>query len=364
MRTGRPKAALELTEQERAKLAMLTNRPKTDQRTALRARIVLECAKGGNNQKVARRLRVTAATVGKWRRRFVEERLEGLGDAPRPGQPRKLTDANIEAVVTRTLETRPKAATHWSTRSMARASGLTQNAVSRIWRAFGLKPHLQENFKLSSDPFFVEKVRDIVGLYINPPERTRAVVLCVDEKSQVQALDRTQPILPLRPGQAERRTHDYYRHGTTSLFAALDIATGKVIGHCHRRHRHQDFLRFLAQIDQAVPAELDVHLVLDNYGTHKAPKVAAWFKKRPRYHLHFTPTSGSWLNQVERWFAKITEQRLRRDAFKSVPELERAIHDYIEANNENPQPFVWTASAELILQRVERLCERINHSGH
>jgi transposase len=355
---------LVLTAAEQSKLTMLMHRPKTDQRTARRAGIVLACASGLSNTAVARQLGVTLPTVGKWRQRFVEKRLQGLGDAPRPGQPRQLTDAAVEAVVTRTLESRPVAATHWSTRSMAKASGLTQNAIVRIWRAFGLKPHLQENFKLSTDPFFVEKVRDIVGLYLNPPEQTRAVVLCVDEKTQVQALDRSQPILPLRPGQPERRTHDYYRHGTTSLFAALDIATGKVLGRCHSRHRHQEFLRFLEQIDQSVPAALDIHLVLDNYGTHKAPKVAAWFKRRPRYHLHFTPTSASWLNQVERWFAKITEQRLRRSAFKSVDDLVCAIRTYLAANNQNPSPFVWTASADLILDKVQSLCKRINRSGH
>ncbi|MGH8021742.1 MAG: IS630 family transposase [Opitutaceae bacterium] len=298
MRTGRPKEPLDLTAGEQARLQTLANRPKTDQRTAMRARIVLECARGVDNAEAARRLHLNPARAGKWRGRFIKQRMHGLADAPRPGQPRKVTDARAGQVVTRTLETRPKGATHWSTRSMARATGLTQNAIVRIWRAFGLKPHLQENFKLSTDPFFVEKVRDVVGLYINPPERTRAVVLCLDEKSQCQALDRTQPTLPLRPGQAERRTHDYYRHGTTSLFAALDIATGEVIGRCQRRHRHQEFLRFLKQIDQAIPAELDVHLAPDNYSTHKAPKVAAWLRKHPRYHLHFTPTSGSWLNQA------------------------------------------------------------------
>jgi len=364
MREGRPKEALILTAEEQTKLAMLARRPKSDQRTALRAGIVLDCARGLNNQAVARKRAITVATVGKWRQRFVAQRLGGLGDAPRPGQPRKITDAQVEAVVTRTLETRPKVATHWSTRAMAKASGLNQNAIVRIWRAFGLKPHLQENFKLSTDPFFVEKVRDIVGLYLNPPEQTRAIVLCVDEKSQVQALDRSQPLLPLRPGQPERRTHDYYRHGTTSLFAALDIATGKVIGRCQPRHRHQEFIRFLEPIERTVPADLQVHLVLDNYATHKAPKVAAWFKRRPRYHLHFTPTSGSWLNQVARWFAKITDQRIRRSAFKSVDDLIHAIHAYLDANNENPTPFVWTASADLILERVGALCKRINRSGH
>lgn len=247
---------------------------------------------------------------------------------------------------------------------MAKASGLTQNAIHRIWRAFGLKPHLQENFKLSTDPFFVEKVRDIAGLYLNPPERTRAIVLCVDEKSQVQALERTQPLLPLRPGQAERKTHDYVRHGTTSLFAALDVASGKVIGQCHRRHRHQEFLRFLNVIDREVPPHLDVHLVIDNYTTHKTPKVARWFQARPRYHLYFTPTSASWLNQVERWFAKITEQRIRRGAFHSVKELETAIIDYIAHHNRDPKPFVWTATADSILGKVKTVCERINQSGH
>jgi transposase len=247
---------------------------------------------------------------------------------------------------------------------MAQASGLTQSAIVRIWHAFGLKPHLQENFKLSTDPFFVEKVRDIVGLYLNPPERTRAIVLCVDEKSQVQALDRSQPVLPMRPGQAERHTHDYYRHGTTSLFAALDIATGKVFGRCRPRRRQQEFLHFLKEIERNVPPDLDIHLVLDHYATHKTPKVAAWLKRRPRYHLHFTPTSSSWLNQVERWFAKITQERIRRGVFKSVDELITAIDDYIVENNRHPKPFLWTSSADLILGRVERLCKRMNNSGH
>ena len=255
-----------------------------------------------------------------------------LGDAPRSGAPRRITDRQVEAVITKTLEQKPEAATQWSTRLMAREVGLSHNAIKRIWQSFGLQPHREKSFKLSSDPFFVEKVRDIVGLYLNPPEQTRAIVLCVDEKSQVQALERSQPVLPMKPGQPERRTHDYYRHGTTSLFAALDIATGKVIGKCHRQHRHQEFLRFLAQIDREVPAHLDIHLVLDNYGTHKVPKVHQWFARRPRYHLHFTPTSASWLNQVERWFAKITQQRIRRGTFTAVKHLEAAILDYIQTN--------------------------------
>jgi transposase len=364
MRPGRPMKELVLQAEEKAKLELMARRPKTDQRTAQRSCIVLDCAAGLSNTAVAAKRGVALQTVGKWRQRFLDGRLGALGDAPRSGQPRKLTDAKVEAVITRTLETRPQNATHWSTRTMAEASGLNQNAIVRIWRAFGLKPHLQANFKLSTDAFFVEKVRDIVGLYLNPPEQTRAVVLCVDEKSQVQALDRSQPILPMRPGQAERRTHDYYRHGTTSLFAALDIATGQVIGRCQKQHRQQEFLRFLDQIERTVPAELEVHLVLDNYATHKTPKVAAWFRKHPRYHLHFTPTSGSWLNQVERWFGKITEQRIRRGAFKSVDELITAIDDYIAANNQNPKPFVWTATAQLILDRVGALCQRTTHSPH
>lgn len=364
MPIGRPVASIVLSPEERLKLEELSRRRKTSQAVALRARIVLACAQGLSNGQVASQLQVGRPTVGKWRRRFAADRLAGLADAPRPGQPRKITDAKVEQVVTRTLETLPEQATHWSTRSMAKAEGLTQNAVLRIWRAFGLKPHLQETFKLSTDPFFVEKVRDIVGLYLNPPEQTRAVVLCVDEKSQVQALERTQPLLPLRPGQPERRTHDYERHGTTSLFAALDIATGKVIGQCHRRHRHQEFLRFLDRVESEVPADLAIHLVLDNYATHKTPKVAAWFKRRPRYHLHFTPTSASWLNQVERWFAKITDQRIRRSAFRCVKDLEQAIADYVAGNNANPKPFIWTASADLILGKVKSFCERINQSGH
>mgnify|MGYP001193125033 CR=1 FL=1 len=364
MSLGRPKKELTLSAEETEKLETLSRRPKTDQRTALRARIVLECAGGAANSEVAERLKVTQATVCKWRGRFVDRRLNGLVDAPRPGQPRKITDKKIEEVITRTLEKRPAGRTHWSTRTMADQSGLTQNAIVRIWRAFGLKPHLQDTFKLSSDPMFVEKVRDIVGLYLNPPEKTCAVVLCVDEKSQIQALDRTQPILPMQPGQPERRTHDYYRHGTTSLFAALDVATGKIIGRCHPRHRHQEFLRFLNQIEESVPAGLEIHLILDNYATHKTPRVAAWFQRRPRYHLHFTPTSASWLNQVERLLAKITEERIRRDAFRSVDDLIAAIKTYIDSHNRSARPFLWTATADLILGKVHAVCKRINRSPH
>jgi transposase len=364
MALGRRKVSLILTDDERLKLQSWARRPKTTQRLALRARIVLAAAEGSDNKTVATRLGVTLPTVGKWRQRFVEDRLEGLVDEPRPGAPRKISDAKVEEVVTQTLESKPKNATHWSTRDMAKRVGLSQTAVSRIWRAFELKPHLHETFKLSTDPFFVEKVRDIVGLYMNPPER--AIVLSVDEKSQVQALDRTQPLLPMTPGQAERRTSDYVRHGTTSLFAALNVATGKIIGECYRRHRQHEFVKFLDTIDAAVPEEpgTTVHLIIDNYATHKAPRVKRWLARHPRFAVHFTPTSGSWLNQVERFFARITDKRIRRGAFRSVPELEAAIESYLDEHNENPKPFVWTASADIILRKVEDVCKRISNSGH
>ena len=362
MRTGRPKKSLVLSQEEREKLEQWARRPKTAQRLALRSRVVLGCADGLSNQTVARQCGISAPTAGKWRERFRRDRLEGLADEPRPGAPREIADAQVEEVVTRTLESLPPQGTHWSTRAMAQASGLSHMAVARIWRAFGLQPHRVESFKLSSDPFFVEKVRDIVGLYLNPPEH--AVVLCVDEKSQVQALDRTRPVLPLRPGLAERQTHDYIRHGTTSLFAALEVATGQVIGKCQRRHRAQEFLKFLEEVDRQLPAEPEVHLVMDNYGTHKTPKVKRWFARRPRYHLHFTPTSASWLNQVERFFAEITQRRIRRGTFTHVRELEKAIHDYLEQHNQEPKPFVWTASAADILDKVKRFCERTYETQH
>jgi transposase len=355
---------LTLTEDERSKLDAWARRPKSAQRLALRARIVLAAADGRTNTAIAAELRVTLPTVGKWRARFLRARLEGLADEPRPGAPRTITDAQVEEVVTRTLEAKPANATHWSTRGMARATGLSQTAISRIWRAFGLKPHRAETFKLSTDPFFTEKVRDVAGLYLNPPDR--AVVLCVDEKSGAQALDRTQPTLPMTPGQAERGTHDYVRHGTTSLFAALDVATGKVIGRCHRRHRHQEFVKFLEAIDAAVPPEegVSVHVVMDNYGTHKTPRVRRWFQRHSRYVVHFTPTGGSWLNQVERFFAEITEKRIRRGVFRSVRALEQAIAAYLDEHNQDPKPFRWTATADLILRRVEDACKRICNSGH
>jgi len=363
MRTGRPRKPLELEPSDKEKLGLLARRPKTAQRVAIRSKIVLSAAEGQSNQEIALRLGVTGATVGKWRERFRRQGMEGLADEPRPGTPRKISDAQVEEAVTQTLESLPKAATHWSTRSLAEKVGLSQSAIVRIWHSFGLQPHRSESFKLSTDPFLVEKVRDIVGLYLNPPEH--AIVLCVDEKSQVQALDRTQPILPLRPGLPEQRTHDYKRNGTTSLFAALDIATGKVIGKCHRRHRQQEFLKFMELVDSKLPSDVgEVHLVLDNYGTHKTPKVVRWFARHPRYQLHFTPTSGSWVNQVERWFGEITEKRIRRGSFESVRSLETAIQEYLDCNNKNPKPFVWTANADLILGKIHRLCERISNSGH
>lgn len=359
---GRPTQPIVLSDEERSKLQEWARRPKTAQRLALRSKIVLGCAEGLENRQVARQLRITDQTVCKWRERFRTARLEGLADEPRPGAPRKITDAQVEALITRTLESPPPNATHWSTRTMAAAIGMSQSAISRVWRAFALQPHRVETFKLSADPFFVEKVRDVVGLYLNPPEH--ALVLCVDEKSQIQALDRTRPLLPLRPGVPERQTHDYKRHGTTSLFAALDVATGKVIGSLHRRQRHQEFLRFLERIDAAVPEPFEVHLVMDNYGTHKMPKVKRWFARRPRYHLHFTPTSASWLNQVERFFGLITERRIRRGTFGSVRELESAIRGYLAHHNENATPFAWTADADTILKKLARFCVRTSDSGH
>ena len=356
----RAQGQLVLSEAEREELVALTLRRKTAQALALRARIVLACAEGQANKVVAARQRVTQQTVGKWRARYIEQRLDGLLDAPRSGAPRTIDDARVDAVIAKTLESVPAGATHWSTRTMARDSGLSQAAVSRIWRAFGLQPHRQETFKLSSDPMFVDKVRDIVGLYLDPP--LKAMVLCVDEKSQIQALDRTQPLLPLAPGIPERRTHDYARHGTTTLFAALDIATGEVIGEMHRRHRSSEFLQFLRTIEANVPAQLDVHLVMDNYGTHKTPAIKAWLVRHPKFSVHFTPTFASWLNQVERWFATLTQNYIRRGTHCSTRELEQAIRKYLQVHNADPKPFVWTKSADDILASVERFCLRTSNS--
>lgn len=332
------------------------------QSLALRSRIVLECAEGHAIAEVARRLRITTDTVRTWRRRFLERRLDGLCDEPRPGVPRKITDADVERVIVKTLEETPKNATHWSTRSMAASTGMSQSAISRIWRAFGLQPHRAETFKLSKDPLFVDKVRDVVGLYLDPPER--ALVLCVDEKSQIQALDRSQPVLPMMPGVPERRSHDYVRAGTTTLFAALDTATGKVIGSLHRRHRATEFKKFLIKLDREVPRELDVHLILDNYVTHKVPAVKKWLAAHPRFHLHFTPTGSSWLNLVERWFAELTTEKLRRGVHRSVQALERDIRTWLADWNTNPRPFTWTNTADEILDKVATYCRRISDSGH
>ena len=356
MMAGRRAVALILTEAERAELQSLASRRSTAQAMALRARIVLACSDGAQNQEVAAKLDVCQVTVGKWRRRFAVHRVEGLRDEPRPGAPRTVDDARIEAVVTATLESVPPDATHWSSRGMAAASGLSVSTVQRVWRAFGLQPHRLETFKLSTDPDFVAKVRDVVGLYMAPPDR--ALVLCVDEKSQIQALDRSQPMLPMRPGQPARRSHDYTRHGTTSLFAALDVATGRVIGECYPRHRAAEFRRFLDQIEANVPADLDVHLVMDNYATHKTKLIRDWLAKRPRWHVHLTPTSSSWLNQVERSFALLTERQLRRSIHRSVADLQTTITGFIDQHNAEPKPFRWTKSASDILASIERFCVR------
>jgi transposase len=351
---GRQLAPLILSDEERLELRALAARRKTAQALAQRARIVLACAEGGQNKEVAARLGVVKATVGKWRRRFVEQRVDGLRDEPRSGAPRTIDDVRIETVIVATLESLPKDATHWSSRGMARESGVSVSSVQRIWRAFGLQPHRMETFKLSSDPDFVAKVRDVVGLYVSPPQH--AVVLCVDEKSQIQALDRSQPMLPMRPGQPARRSHDYTRHGTISLFAALDIATGKVIGKCYSRHRATEFRKFLDEIEAAVPRDLDVHLVMDNYATHKTPLIRKWLAKRPRWHVHLTPTSSSWLNQVERFFALITDKKIRRGIYRSVQALRADIIAFINHHNADPKPFRWTKSANDILASIERFC--------
>lgn len=353
---------LVLTDDEIAQLTAWSRRPTTARALAERAQIILASATGAPNLTVADVVGVTFQTVGKWRRRFLAARLDGLVDAPRSGAPRSITDGDVERVIRKTLEERPAEATHWSTRLMATAAGVTQTAVVRIWHAYGLQPHRVETFKLSTDPQFIDKVRDVVGLYLAPPER--ALVLCVDEKTQVQALDRTAPLLQLQPGQPERHTHDYTRHGTTSLFAALDIATGTVIAACHQRHRAREFRHFLNTIDAVVPADLAVHLVLDNYGTHKAPTVKRWLAQHPRYHLHFTPTSSSWLNQVERWFSLLTQRQLRRGVHRSVTELETALLRYTTTSNEMATPFRWTKSADEILQSVKRFCLHTSNSGH
>jgi transposase len=359
---GPKPARIELTDAERSQLVSWTRRRTTAAGLATRSRIVLAAAAGGTNTEIAARLGVSRPTVTTWRSRFAEHRLDGLLDEPRPGRPRTVSDAQIEALITMTLETAPKDATHWSTRSMAAHLGMSQSTVSRVWRAFGLTPHRVDSWKLSKDPLFVDKVRDVVGLYLDPPER--ALVLCVDEKTQIQALDRTQPVFPMLPGAPARASHDYVRHGTSSLYAALDIATGKVIGSLHARHRAVEFAKFLRKLDTEVPAELDVHLVLDNASTHKTPAIRRWLAAHPRFVLHFTPTSSSWLNLVERWFAELTTKKLQRSTHRSVRALNADVRGWINTWNNDPKPYVWVKTADKILANIGNYCQKINDSGH
>ncbi len=354
---GRPKARLEVDERQRKQLMAIVRRTSSSQAHVMRARIVLECAKGLDNQDVAEELGTTGQTVGKWRRRFIADGLEGLFDAPRLGAPRSVSDERVATVIRKTLEGSPKNATHWSTRSMGKQVGISPSSVSRIWRAFGLKPHRMDSFSLSGDPFFVEKVHDVVGLYMRPPDN--ALVLCVDEKSQIQALDRAQPMLPIRPTVSTRQTDRYIRHGTTTLFAALDVTTGRVIGKCFRRHRAKEFIRFLNEIDGNVPQELEVHLILDNYATHKTPDVKRWLLRHPRFLLHFTPTKSSWLNLVESFFSLLSRRKLKRGVHRSTQALEKDIRGFLDGHNDDPTPFVWTKTADQILRSLERYCSDI-----
>jgi putative transposase len=362
MRTGRPKEPLSISDEERAHLKSFASSRSLPHGLVRRARIVLMSAEGMCNTAIADKLGLTGNTVGKWRSRYLAEGIQGLYGEVRSGRPRSISDQKVAALVRKTLKTKPKDATHWSVRTMAEGCGLSKSTVHRIWKAFGLQPHRQRHFKLSTDPFFVEKVRDIAGLYLNPPDN--ALVLCVDEKSQIQALDRSQPLLPLGLGYAEGVTHDYVRHGTTTLFAALDIATGAIIARCRQRHRHQEFLQFLREVDSSVPEHLDVHLVIDNYATHKHAKVRRWLAARPRYHVHYTPTYASWLNQVEIWFGIITQRAIRRGVFRSVRQLIQKIEDFVEHYNRESHPFAWVATADSILEKIGRLCSLISGTRH
>jgi transposase len=355
-RTGRPATKITLSADEREVLERYTRRGKTEARLSQRARIVLLAADGKPTQDIASTVGVTAGTVSKWRKRFAEKRLDGLLDEPRPGTPRTVSDDKVEEIVVRTLEEKPADATHWSTRDMAKKAGVSHSTVNRIWRAFGLQPHVEDTFVLSTDPQLIEKVRDIVGLYLNPPEN--AVVMCIDEKSQIQALNRTQPLLPMRPGQAERRTHDYERHGTTTLFAALEVATGKVIGKCTARHRAKEFIGFLRDVEKQSPEGFDVHVVVDNASSHKTEAVKRWFARRPHWHIHFTATKASWLNLVERWFGLLTQKKIKRGSHRSVKKLKADIQSFIEGTNADPKPFKWVKTADEILASIARFCER------
>lgn len=354
---GRPVTSIELSIEERQQLEEVGRRRRVAKADAQRAQVILLSAKGCTGKDIAQRVGISEPTVVKWRQRFLAQRCLGLSELPRSGAPRRVSDEQIEQIIKQTLESTPKEATHWSTREMAKRCGFSRQTVSRIWRTFGLAPHRSENFTLSTDPYFVDKIRDVVGLYLDPP--ANALVLCVDEKTQVQALERSQPVLPMRPGQPERRTHDYYRHGTLSLFAALEVATGRVISSTKLKHRSVEFLAFLGQVEKSVPKDLAIHAILDNYATHKTAAVEDWLNKHPRWHLHFIPTHSSWLNQVERFFAKITNERIRRGVFRSVGELQKAIESYIASHNEAPQPFRWTASADVILGKVAALCKKL-----
>jgi putative transposase len=362
MKRGRPKVEIKLSSEERAQLESITASRTLPHGLVNRAKIVLLSADGRSNASICDKLDLSPPVAAKWRRRFLKQSLEGLYDEFRPGRPRSISDDEVAAAIRKTLKTKPANGTHWSCRSLEHSTGISKSTVHRIWTAFGLQPHRQRHFKISNDPLFVEKVRDIVGLYLNPPEK--ALVLCVDEKSQIQALDRTQPLLPMGLGYVEGVTHDYVRHGTTTLFAALDLASGKVISRCRPRHRHQEFLQFLRHLDQKVPDKLDLHLIIDNYATHKHPKVKRWLARRPRYHVHYTPTYSSWLNQVEIWFNLITQRAIRRGTFKSVHQLVEKIDAFVKTYNTQASPFIWTATADSILEKVKRLCEYISGTGH